>query len=63
MFVPVPNQDLDFQRHVPWSPFCVQLVNKNVDIKVSANEASLEYPSSGTLKAKLFENHIIYKSL
>ena len=32
--------------------------NKNIDIKFSANDASLEYPSSGTLKVKVFESPI-----
>ena len=37
--------------------------NKNVDIKFSAHDALLEQPSSGTLKAKILESQIIFKSL
>jgi len=33
--------------------------NKNVDIKFSAHDAFLKQPSSGTLKAKIFESQII----
>ena len=34
--------------------------NKNVDIKFSAHDASLEQLSSGTLKIERLESHIIY---
>ena len=37
--------------------FCV---NENVDIKFSAHDAFLEKPSSSTIKAKIFENQVIY---
>ena len=33
--------------------------SKNVDIKLSAHEAFLEWPSSGTLKIERFESQII----
>jgi len=33
--------------------------NKNVDIKFSAQDAFLEYPSSGTLKIERLESQII----
>jgi hypothetical protein len=39
------------------------MCNKNVDIKFSVHDTFLEYPSSGTLKAKILENQIILKSL
>jgi hypothetical protein len=35
------------------------IYNKNVDIILSAHDAFLEQPSSGTLKAKIFEIQII----
>jgi hypothetical protein len=31
------------------------VTNKNVDIKFSVHDASLEWPSSGTLKTKILE--------
>jgi hypothetical protein len=37
--------------------------NKNVDIKLSAHDAFLESPSSGTFKVENLENQIIYKFL
>ena len=36
-------------------------MNENVDIKFSAHDAYLEYLSSGTLKAKIFESKTILK--
>jgi hypothetical protein len=38
------------------------MCNKNVDIKFSVHDTFLEYPSSGTLKAKILENQIILNS-
>jgi hypothetical protein len=38
-------------------------LNKNVDINFSAHGAFLEYPSSGSLKAKIFESQIIKKKI
>jgi len=35
---------------------------KKVDIKFSAHDAFLKYPSSGTLKDKIFEGQIYYHS-
>ena len=40
-----------------------QQYNKNVDIKFSVHDVFLEYPSSSTLKAEIFESQIILKSL
>ena len=34
------------------------MCNKNVDIKFSAHDAFLEWPSSGTLKIEKLESHI-----
>jgi hypothetical protein len=38
---------------------CRTSVNKIVDIKFSAQDAFLETPSSGTIKAEILENQII----
>ena len=40
-----------------------QWCSKNVDIKLSTNNAFLESPSSGTLKVERLESQIILKSL
>ena len=42
---------------------CRSDMNTIVDIKFSAHGAFLEPPSSGTLKAKIFESQLILKSL
>ena len=46
-----------FQRKILLHMHC----NKNVDIKISAHDVSLEYPSSGTLKVKIYESCITKK--
>lgn len=38
------------------------MVNKNVDIKICAQDAFLEYPSSNTLKIERLESHIVKNS-
>ena len=41
------------------SSYSANIKSKNIDIKISAHDAVLEWPSSGTLKVKIFEGQII----
>jgi hypothetical protein len=41
------------------SSYSAHIKSKNIDIKISAHDAVLEWPSSGTLKVKIFESQII----